>query len=145
VYPGQTIGAWQVEAAVDINKHDTYQMPTTGQCVDLNGEISAGAIYQDVPTPVGGVYQLNLFLAGNPDGAPAVKQLEIRWDGNVVATPTFDTTGKTRQDMGWQLMSYSVTAAASPTRLRFSSLTTTSAYGPMIAGVSVALTGGDCP
>jgi choice-of-anchor C domain-containing protein len=114
-----------------------YWEPAEGQqSVDLDGTCGAGVIYQDLNTSVSQTYSLRFALAGNPDGAPTIKEMEVWWGNSLVDRLTFDTTGRTRTSMGWGLHEYVVTATEASTRLRFKSLTP-GCFGPVLDKVSV--------
>ena len=103
--------------------------------MDLSG-IDAGTVAQSVPTVPGQTYVLRFAMAGNPEGGPAVKQMRVRWGSEVVAEPTFDTTGHDDRHMGWVYLSYSVTADAGAVTLSFESLTG-GVFGPALDDVTV--------
>lgn len=121
-YAGQTFGNWTVESgSVDHIAGDYWQAASGSQSVDLSG-YSTGTIYQDIPTVPGYAYRLRFAMAGNPEGGPAIKQMEVWWGTTLVDTPSFDMTGHSKWDMGWVYHEYTVVAAATVTRLRFKSL-----------------------
>jgi hypothetical protein len=114
--------------------------------LDLNGTVPS-KIYQDVPTHPGEGYMLSFAMAGNPGGLP-LKTLDIWWDGRNVASKSFDSTGKTQNNMGWQVMTVALPAAtAVVTRLAFESTTVgdpnwsggfdPSWYGPFLDDISL--------
>jgi hypothetical protein len=84
-------------------------------------------------------------MAGNPDGGPIVKTMEVSASGSPTAATifSFDTTGKTRSDMGWTSMQWSFVAGASSTTLRFMSTVvypgdpSNVGWGPALDNVSV--------
>ena len=68
-------------------------------------------------------YEVRFNMAGDPNTLPAVKSLEVSF-GGVKRVFTFDTTGRSLGNMGWEARSW-VFAAADPTiTLTFSSPTT---------------------
>jgi choice-of-anchor C domain-containing protein len=132
---GQSFGGWTVESG-DIDHTGTLWQAASGrQSVDLN-RCSTGLIHQDLSTIPGQTYLLRFALAGNPDGEPAIKQMEALWDPTSVGRLSFDTTGRSRSSMGWGHQQYTVVATASVTRLWFRSLTA-GCYGPVLDDVSV--------
>jgi choice-of-anchor C domain-containing protein len=133
-HAGQTFGGWTVESGT-VEHKGVWQDARGRQSVDLTG-VGAGAIYQDLATVPGQTYQLRFAMAGNPGGGPAVKRMEVWWGDTGVDTPSFDTTGRTSDDMGWRYQQYSVTATAAVTRLRFKSLIE-GVWGPALDDVSV--------
>ncbi len=132
-YAGQTFGGWTVESgSVDLTTD--WAAADGRQALELSGD-DAGTIYQDLATQSGTGYQLDFSLAGDPD-IPNMMQMEVWWGTTLVDTLTFDTTGRSRQDMGWGRHSYTVTASDSTTRLTFKSLTA-GIWGPALDAVFV--------
>jgi choice-of-anchor C domain-containing protein len=124
-YAGSSaITGWNiVGGSVDLlstnwNAHDG------NQSIDLAG-VTPGGLYQDVSTTPGQSYRLGFWLAGNPEfpgtSGPVVKTMKLSWGGNSVANLSFDTTGKTKSDLGWTHYSYDLAATAAITRLQFDS------------------------
>ena len=118
---GQTIGAWTVEAGnVDVNANSLWQMPagdpSSAQPVDLNGTV-AGQINQTIPTVAGLTYFGSFELAGNPGGV-ALKTGQFIAGGNIFNF-SFDESGHSGANMGWQQFNFSFTATSSSTVLTF--------------------------
>jgi choice-of-anchor C domain-containing protein len=104
--------------------------------IDLSG-VGAGWISQSFTTQAGQTYDVTFWLAGNPDGGPTVKTMQVS-AGSVSGLPyTFDTTGYGHNNMGWVEKDFSFTATGTNTTLTFTSLDNT-AYGPAIDLVNVA-------
>jgi choice-of-anchor C domain-containing protein len=115
---------------------NTYWQAAAGNySVDLSGN-AAGGVQQTIATTPGGLYRLSFELAGNPDGPPTIKDLEVLVNGSPLQSFTFDTAGHTRSSMGWQGFSLFFTAAGSSTTLEFRSLDAT-AFGPALDNVVV--------
>jgi choice-of-anchor C domain-containing protein len=138
---GSAFGGWSVETgSVDLVGTD-WQAAAGRQSVDVTGSTGdAGSIYQDLSTIPGQTYMLRFALAGNPVGAPTMKSMEIWWGNSLTDTVLFDTTGRSRRDVGWVYREYSVVATTYLTRLRFRSLTP-GFDGPMLDDVSVTPVG----
>jgi choice-of-anchor C domain-containing protein len=103
--------------------------------VDLSA-LASGAISQTFPTDSGVTYLLRFAMAGNPDGPPSTKTLQVTV-GNVSGRQfTFDISGHTAQDMGWVEQSLTFVATGATTTLTFSS-ETSSLFGPEIDDVRV--------
>lgn len=134
---GSTFEGWTVESG-HIDLMPEWQAASGKQSVDLNGtyDSASGAIYQDLATLTGKTYNLIFSMSGNPDSGPAIKEMKVWWGDTLVDTLTFDVTGRSRQDMGWVLHRYIVTAISNTTRLKFESLLITQ-YGPVIDNVQV--------
>jgi choice-of-anchor C domain-containing protein len=104
--------------------------------VDLNGSMP-GAISQTFKTKKGQKYRLTFMLAGShPDAAPTEKKLQVSAAGKQTEF-TFDTTGKTTNEMGWVRKTWEFTAEDVKTTLEFLSLTE-GADGPALDDVVVA-------
>ena len=133
---GAVLGKWRVsEGNVQIKGRDYWEHAAGSQSLDLNGTMRGG-IYQDVATRAGGTYDLSFQLAGNVDGGPAVKTVDIYWgppgSQTLVRQVTFDTTGRTRAAMGWRTIGLpDLKAVGSTTRLTIVSRTE-GEYGPVI-------------
>jgi choice-of-anchor C domain-containing protein len=132
---GDAIGAWTVDdGAVDLISGRYWRAAEKRQSLDLDGSCGMGTISQVAPTVPGRSYQLCFAMAGNPDGPPAMKTMEVWWGDQRIDSLTFDTTGATRRHMGWTYWQYAVTATGSATRLRFTSLSP-GCYGPTLDDV----------
>jgi len=131
---GQIMGGWTVTSnSVDLI--DTYWQAADGvQSADLNGGSAGGAIYQDVATVPGQQYYLSFSLAGNPGGATTIMTNQVWWNGSLLDTVTFNTTGHSVTAMGWTNLEYLVTATAATTRVQFASVTS-GYYGPAVDDV----------
>ena len=102
--------------------------------LDLNGP-NAGGIRQSFATLVGTQYPVRFAMAGNPGGGPTVKTLTVS-TGAAPAVFTFDITGRTFTNMGWQEKGWVFTAVATTTTLTFTSLTS-GWWGPALDNVRV--------
>lgn len=137
---GAVIGPWTVTPNnVNLNGAGLYQAADGVQTLDLSGS-SPGGVTRTIPTvslplPLF-TYVITFCLAGNPDSGPPVKSGEVQVNGTPVQHFTFDTTGKTRADMGYRLQRISFTATGPDTEVAFRS-TTPTAYGPVIDKVTI--------
>lgn len=119
---GRIFGGWTVESnSVDLI--DTFWQAADGvQSVEVNSSSgSGGALYQDVATIPGQQYYLHFALAGNTS-SQTIKTNQVWWNGNLLDTVTFDTTGHSVTAMGWTNYEYLVTATGVTTRVRFANL-----------------------
>ncbi len=124
LWAGDAIGAWSVDdGAVDLISQRYGKAAEGKQSLDLDGSCGAGTISQVAPTSAGRSYQLCFALAGNPDGPPAVKTVEVWWGEERLDSLTYDATDAARRHMGWSYHQYVVTATGSATRVMFRSLT----------------------
>ena len=115
----------------------TWVASDGNRSVDLS-ELSAGRIEQTFNTIVGENYTVTFDLAGNPIGGPIVKSMTVLAAGDS-ANFTFDTTGRSTSNMGWETNTWMFTATGSTTTLSFISNTNTNA-GPALDNVSVSET-----
>lgn len=126
---------WTVSAG-SIDYIGTYWQPSEGaRSLDLSGN-GPGAVSQTFTTVAGRQYMVTFDLAGNPDGGPAVKTLDVSATGGATTPYTFDVTGHTKANMGWLHQTYNFTATGASTTLTFAS-TTATAYGPALDNVVV--------
>lgn len=115
-----------------------WQPSEGSRSIDLSA-YSAGTINTTLNTVPGTTYRLLFDMAGNPGGEPYVKALRV-WIDDKSQKFTFDTTGKTAENMGWQTNSLDFTATSSTTKLAFESLTDSS-NGPALDNVRVSIIG----
>jgi choice-of-anchor C domain-containing protein len=118
---------------------------TGGQFIDLNGNdtnAGPGTITQKVKVQSGHRYRLAFQLAGNPNGDPKVKTVEVSL-GSTKKTFTFDTTGHTNEDLGWTAFTLEANAGcgASTITVTFASKTDGS-RGPNLDNVVLEDIGG---
>ncbi|MFO0698123.1 MAG: choice-of-anchor C family protein [Nitrospira sp.] len=112
-----------------------YWTAASGQrSVDLNGN-DPGAISQVFKTHPGTTYAVRFAMAGNPDGPPTTKRLHVS-AGEDTAELTFNTEGRSRQEMGYEKRTVLFTATSSQTTLAFTTLIP-GPYGPAIDDVTV--------
>ncbi len=94
-----------------------------------------GAVSQSVATTAGMAYNLTFSMAAEVYGGPALRTMNVLWNGSVVGTPTFAYAGQTWDNMGWTEFSYTVVGTGNDV-LRFES-TTGGAYGPALDKVAL--------
>ncbi|MGD0660604.1 MAG: choice-of-anchor C family protein [Syntrophorhabdales bacterium] len=142
LFPGSTaIPDWTVGPTGSIDYITGYwQAPPgggAGVSLDMDGN-SPGSITttNSFATSLGVTYDVTFYLAGNPDGPPTTKDLQVTV-GGTVQDFTFDTTGDSRTNMGWTQESFSFIGTGSPMSLTFASLDTNTPYGPAVGDVSI--------
>jgi choice-of-anchor C domain-containing protein len=133
------ITGWVVKSG-DIDYIGSFWPPGDGaRSLDLDG-LNPGGISQTFDTLTGHLYEVTFSLAGNPDGLPSIKTLEVSATGNLAQDYTFDTTGHTRSSMGWTQETYGFLASGSIVTLSFMSKDFGYPYlfyGPALDNVSV--------
>jgi choice-of-anchor C domain-containing protein len=144
LFPGDTsIQDWSIVGANSVDYIGSFWVASDGaRSIDMSG-LGPGTIEQTFDTTPGATYKVTFDLAGNSGGnatAPdqSVKSLQASIDSVNRALFSFDTTGRTNDDMGWVTMDFTFTAAASTSTLGFSSLSD-SAFGPALDNVSMSV------
>ena len=127
---------WSISSA-DVDYMGTLWEASEGtRSVDLEGEVrSAGGVQQTFNTVPGQTYEVSFDLAGNPRSGPKQKSMKVSAAGES-AEFTFDITGKSYQNMGWENKTWSFKATDSTTTLTFVSQDD-SGYGPVLDNVAV--------
>ncbi len=141
------ITGWTVSSGtVDLVDASLFQPNSGAQSLDLDGT-NPGTLAQSVTVQPGMTYHVAFALAGNPNGGPTIKSLTVTFGGQ--AHPyTFDTTGRSPQNMGWTPQGFDVTvpASGSTSALTFASGDPSNSNGgPEIDDVSVTATPGPAP
>ena len=136
LFAGNTdITGWEVtDGSIDwIFSH--WQASDGSFSIDLGGNENGTIVQTMIDTNIGQEYFLCFDLAGNPDGPPDIKTLDVIIDGLTFGFQ-FDNTGATTSDMLWTTESLAFTATSASTSLEFVS-TTGTAYGPALDNVVV--------
>ena len=129
----ETIGAdWSYS---DVDWWSGWTAKDGSLSIDVSGW-SAGSISQSFATQMGQTYDVTFWLAGNPDGGPTIKTVQVSAGSVSGLQYTFDTTGHNHTNMGWVEKAFSFTATGTNTTLTFTSLNATH-YGPAIDLVNV--------
>jgi choice-of-anchor C domain-containing protein len=115
-----------------------WQAYDGSRSIDLNGTPGRGGIRQTFSTVNGATYRASFALAGNPEGiSTPIMRMGVSAAG-LSTEFSFDITGKSITNMGWQIKSWTFVAAGSSTTLEFYSLMSPySRYGPVIDYVAV--------
>jgi choice-of-anchor C domain-containing protein len=121
----------------------SYWQPGDGsRSVDLSGNAN-GSVKQNFSAVIGGEYTVSFLLAGNPDGGPSTKSVDVDVNGSDQVF-TFLLGGATRTSMNWTPVSFSFIANTTTETLKFSSFTCADgganacAFGPALDNVSVS-------
>jgi choice-of-anchor C domain-containing protein len=145
---GTQIPGWVVPAGKNVDYIGAYWTASDGRfSIDLDGTYSAGAIAQTFATTAGTPYTVTFDMAGNFEGPPAVKQMQVQAAGQTSTPFTFDTAGKSSSNMGWATKTWCFTASGASTTLEFRSLhAADNSWGPALDNVRVtAGCGGGVP
>jgi virginiamycin B lyase len=137
--PGWTVGG----GGVDVYSR-AYWTPSSaaGQSLQLY-DSKPGSVSQTVATVPGKNYLLQWEMAGNPGSQPAVKTINVMWDGKVVDSPSFNVTGRTGTNMGWTPGSVKVTATGMSSTVEFADATVNgTSYSSAVDAVSLTLVAG---
>jgi choice-of-anchor C domain-containing protein len=142
------LGAWTIQkGSVDVVAQPGALAATGGQFIDLNGNDTSdgpGIITQDVAVTPGHAYRLSFQLAGNPNGDPPDKTLDVALGPQKEAF-TFNTKGHTNADLGWatHTMEYAACGDEKTVTVTFRS-TTEGQRGPNLDNVVLADAGPGC-
>ena len=137
--PGaENIEGWTIDGAGVVLTGQYWQASEGNQSVELN-YLGSGGISQAITTIPGESYRLEFDLSGEPGMGDPVKGMQIYWDGSLLETVSFDTTGHSRSDMGWKHLSFDLpNPSTTSTQLRFvGSIPTIGNGGAAIDNVSV--------
>jgi choice-of-anchor C domain-containing protein len=125
----RAIPHWTVGGdSIDLTSSSFWQSTAGKQSIDLAGA-GPGSVTQKVATTAGTTYTLGWHLAGNPQGPPAIKIMNVYWNGTLVRSVRFDTTGHTERSMGWVWQHVTVTATGTTSSITFAD-GRTSGYSP---------------
>jgi choice-of-anchor C domain-containing protein len=122
----------------------SYWQPAHGQQSVNLSSFGASEVAQQVETTSGASYLISWYISGNPQcTTPTTRVLHVIWNGNTVATPTFDVSGHTFQSMGWTLQSTQVAASGATSTLAFlRAVSTDGSCGVAIDDVALQLVAG---
>ena len=98
-----------------------------------NGEAASSAIFQDIATQPGDLYELRFAFSPRPGVVD--NALEVKWDGKVIDVISGDGNG--RSDADWRYNSYFVAPSGDLTRLEFGDLSTSDSLGTFLDDISL--------
>lgn len=131
--PGSTSITGWVVTRDSIDHCRVWEAADGEQSLDLDGsDGDRGGIKQEFSTVPGRTYTVTFFMAGNI-GLPTVKTMRVEAAGQS-ADFTFDTTGHSYPDMGWEKHRWEFTATGTLTTIEFYSLDSTQGCGSCAAG-----------
>lgn len=133
-----SLGSWMVTSgAVDIVGPSSATAFDGAQFVDLNGNgYSPGTLEQLIPTLADRQYRVSFQLAGNPNGSPTVKTLEVTF-GSGKKQFAFDVGGHTNAALGWAEQSFIANPDCGVSTVLSLRSTTKGDKGPNIDAVKV--------
>ncbi len=129
------ITGWTIGGAGIDYIHNYWQAEDGTHSLDLNA-LNPGSVAQTFATVAGQGYLVSFALAGNPDGAPALKTISVDVGGPATLY-SFNVTGHTTTSMGWITQTFAFVASSASTTLTFSS-PIQGAFGPALDNVTIA-------
>ncbi|MBK7006396.1 MAG: choice-of-anchor C family protein [Burkholderiales bacterium] len=130
----QGLTGWNIDFnSVDLVSSNYWDPAAGVNSLDLNGAKKSG-ISQILNTVAGQTYNLSFDLAGNFEGSPVIKKMSINIGPHGLYS--FDTTGKSKHNMGWEHYTTTFVAQSSSTALSFVS-NVPGAYGSALDNISV--------
>ena len=131
------ITGWEVYTGdIDYIPPSTWTASDPVMSLDLHG-FNPGGIRQTIATVPGETYKVIFDMAANPSGS-TLKELRVSAAGSS-AQFTFDRTGKTTTNMGWETKGWSFVATSTSTVLSFESVGSyPSNAGPALDNVRVS-------
>jgi choice-of-anchor C domain-containing protein len=135
------IKGWTVtRGQIDYIGPDCWKAADGKRSLDLHGSPGFGGVKQAIKTKKGQRYRVTFSMAGNfddPEKREPVKLLCVRAAGKKEAF-SFDTTGKTADNMGWLKKAWEFEAVADETTIEFHTLETEAdKWGPALDNVRV--------
>ncbi len=132
---------WSIGGSID--HIGSYWQAANGsnQSLDMSGG-DAGSISQTVSgLMIGQLYEIFFDLAGNPDGGPDPKTLEVSMTPSIGMATSYDffvggAMPATHANMYWEHNIFSFVASSTSAVLKFASLTHTP-YGPALDNVGI--------
>jgi choice-of-anchor C domain-containing protein len=139
--PFAGITGWNLTAgSVDIIGLPGWSPSEGTRSIDLDG-LSAGTLAQTFDTILGTTYKVSFDLAANFYAGQTIKSVLVTAPG-FSQTYTFNSTGRTALNMGWQTNTFQFVAAGSNSTLSFASQdVANSAFGPALDNVMVNAVG----
>ncbi len=137
-FPIGSVGSWTVvSGGVDVVGPGSATAYDGEQFVDLNGNgYGPGTIEQLVPTSADRQYRVSFFLAGNPNGDPQVKTLDVTF-GDGKHSFSFDVSNQTNSNLGWTEKSFVANPDCGTSTVISLRSTTVGDKGPNIDAVRV--------
>ena len=128
------IAGWKIRRGQIDVEADYWQAGEGRISIDLAGSPGLGQIMQIVRTDAGAEYELTFLLAGNPECDDPKKELLVL-SGPVETSFSFDTRGRSREDMGWRRESILFTARDSKSPITFAARGNNKRCGPALDAI----------
>jgi hypothetical protein len=129
------IQGWQLASGpgIEVQSH-TGSTPADGnQLVELDSTGSS-AMYQDVRTRPGAVYELRIAISPRPGRSGADNRLAVRFGGQQIAIVE---GGREGRDARWSYVTYRVVASSHISRLELADVGPSNGFGILIDDVSL--------
>ncbi len=133
------LDGWEVFGDGGVDYIISFWEASDGEAsLDLIGT-SPGGVFQTIETIEGMPYRVTFDIAGNPGGEQGIKTLLVS-AGDASGEYSFDTTGRSKTDMGWESRVFEFTALGTSTVLQFEAIAPeTGPWGPALDNVSLIL------
>ncbi len=137
---GQSMGLWLIESGdIQLKSWQQWQPSHYRQSLDLQGTVPA-TLGRDFATVPGQRYVVSFAMAGDPSCPSVTKTMTVSFGGQTLGNFSFNGSGHTSSNMGWQYHAVDVVANASSMRMRFAS-TTPGSCGPTLDDISIVPVG----
>lgn len=138
-FPGWVVGAASAGWGGVGDDHLLITPPNGSAQAVILYNVGPGTITQTVKTLPGATYLLSWYGTGYPHGPGMTKVMDVSWDSNVAATPSYNVSGHSPADPGWRLQHLVVTASSTRSTVGFSDASSPpSQYASMVGDVSLA-------
>jgi hypothetical protein len=132
------IEGWNTDTKIEIQNNVTNKASDGAQVIEMDSDHKPDAIYQDVQTQAGRVYDLSFDAATRKD-TKHTDAIEVYWNGVKIATVDPQSTT-------WQSHSFSVVGTGGLDRLEFRELASENdSYGGLLDNVSLKSVAGTVP
>jgi choice-of-anchor C domain-containing protein len=114
-----------------------WQAADGARSLDLAG-LGIGSVSQTIATVIGQAYRVSFSVAANLDGGAAVRTGFVDV-GGAQSLISFDASGNSRSNMGWEVRTFEFVALEALTTLRFSAdaVTSSNNFGLALDNVSI--------
>jgi len=127
---GWTVGGGGVEAYAPL----FMQPPPNAKTEIRLFDSGPGSISQTVSTIPGDRYLLTWEGAGEPGGGQTDKVMHVFWEGNLVASRTYSTAGRSLSNVGWTASQLVLTASSPASTVEFADATPDKSFWASMVG-----------